>query len=108
MDDLTHSHGFDPDFHLAGLDLGEIEQAIDEVEKTLGVVEEILQIFFLQRRNLALSFAPNQASITDDSVERSAKLMGHAGKKIRLVPISAVELLIKLSQLIVHPIEVSR
>ena len=108
MDDFLDSDGFDSNFHLARLDFGEIEQAINEIEQALGVIKEILEILSLQLRDLSLAFAPNQASITDDSVERGAKLMGHAGEEIRLVAISGVELLIKLSQLIVHSVEVSR
>src|SRR5262245_3624899 len=85
MDDLTHSHGFDPDFHLAGLDLGEIEQAIDEVEKTLGVIEEILDILSLQWRDLTFGFAPQQTRIANDRAERGAEFMVYIGEKLRLV-----------------------
>ena len=97
MDDFLDSDGFDSNFHLARLNLGEIEQAINEIEQALGVIKEILEILSLQLRDLSLGFAPNQASITDDSVERRAQLMGHAGEEIRLVAIGGVELLIKLS-----------
>src|SRR5262245_28545358 len=103
-----NSDGFDSDVHPAGLDLGEVKQAIDEVQQALGVIEEILQILPLQSRDLALGVAPNQPRVADDRVERGAKFMRHAGKKIRLVAIGSVELLIELAQLIVHPIEVSR
>src|SRR5262245_15042384 len=100
--------GFHSDLHLACLDLGKVEQAIDEVEQALGVIEEILQILPLQLRDLAFSVPPNEALVTDDRVERGAELMGHIGKKVGLVAIGSIKLLIELAQLIVHAVDVSR
>jgi len=59
MENLAHVNGFDSHFHLASLDFGEVEEAINEVQKTLSVIEQILQIFLLQQRELPFSFAPN-------------------------------------------------
>ena len=58
MNDLLHSNGFDPNFHLAGFDLGKIEQAINEIEETLSVTKEVLEILSLQLRDLPFGLAP--------------------------------------------------
>ena len=48
MNDFVNLDRFEPHFHFARFDLGEIQQAVDQIEQSFGVIKEIVKIFFLQ------------------------------------------------------------
>ena len=73
-------------FELAGLDLGEVEQIVDDIEKitparqnVLGVSGEAISI-----RLRILPRVAKQFGESDDRYERRAQLVRHVGEKLTL------------------------
>jgi hypothetical protein len=71
-------------FGLTGIDLGEIENIVDEGEQMLLAApdaRDILRLISIQR---AANAECQQLGVSTDGVERGAKLVAHAGEKLRL------------------------
>ena len=73
---------FDP-LHrkFAGLDLGKIQDVVDDPEQMSGRTLDFLHIVALARRQLGFK---RQVTHADDGVHRGAYLMAHIGQEIRL------------------------
>ena len=69
------------ELHLAGLDLGEIEDVVDDREKTLAGVLDILDVLI---GLLGEFLAQKDIRHADDRVHRGPDIVGHIGQKCRL------------------------
>ena len=89
---LDHGLAFEHDFgqrrrfsrkrQLAGLDLREIQNLVDQLEQIPARVENLVDAGRLGRRGRR-GIGIDQLGETEDGVERGAELMAHAGKEIR-------------------------
>src|SRR5215813_3669060 len=78
-------HRFRAKLELAGLDLGQVKHLVDEAEKmrtrTVDPAQRLRRLFCAEARRIA----DHHFGQPDDSVERGAQLMAHAGNELRLV-----------------------
>src|SRR5689334_2230484 len=70
---------------LSGLDLGKIEDIVDQAEQVLAVRRHALQHRSDLRRRLAVDAAVNELGEAENGVHRGAKLVAHVGEELRLV-----------------------
>ena len=86
----------DVDRHLARLDLGEIEDLVDEGEQRAARARD-------RARHVALLLVEagilEQVAHADDGVERRAQLMAHDGEEAALGPVRLLGLGLRLGQL---------
>ncbi len=66
---------------LAGLDLGEVEDVVDDAQKVLAGLVDLAHIVALARRELGLE---RQKGHADDRVHRCADLVTHVGEELAL------------------------
>ena len=83
LDRRLERHGLALDGELAGLDLGYIEDAVDEREQMIGGLPDIAGIERNLLRIVALEGAQHLGK-ADDGIERGAELMAHIGDEFRL------------------------
>ena len=75
-----------------GLDLGQVEDAVDQLEQVPAVPEHRLEELALLRIDLADAFGEHQIGEADDGVERGAQLVAHVGEELALEPGGALQL----------------
>src|SRR5213078_9612 len=85
-------HAFGLDVHRARLELGEVEEFLDQVEEVGGVGEHLFE--HGPRVGGAGAERPlaQQIDVADDDVERRAKLVRDVGEELRLQPLRDVQL----------------
>ena len=74
---------FEMKLHPPGLDLGEVEDVVDQGEQVAARAEHAVERLevLLQR----LGILPQHLADADDGVERRAQLVAHVGEELRLV-----------------------
>jgi hypothetical protein len=71
-----------------GLDLGDVEQVVDDVEHMLARIADVMGIFEIARAaDRAEPFLRHHFGKADDGVERGADFVADPGKEIALVRI---------------------
>ena len=78
--------------HPAGLDLGEVEHAVDQRQQVAAVPQHGLEELALLGVDLAGAAVEHQVGEADDGVERRAELVGHVGQELALELGGALEL----------------
>ena len=71
--------------HLAGLDLGQVEDLVEQLEEVRAGVPDVVDILVLALVELAEHPVEEDLREADDRVQRGAQLVGHAGQELRLV-----------------------
>jgi hypothetical protein len=80
-------HRFGDQIHLTSLDLGEIEQVVDQAKQVLAIVEDpALKQALLVGDRAVLGITQGVREV-DDRVERRAQLVAHVGQETRFVEI---------------------
>ena len=92
--------GHRADLDPAGLDLGEVEDVVDERQEVLGADEDLLEVLVLPGREDVAGAPHHEAAEPDDGVERGTELVGHAGEERRLVARGGLELVVQLLKLV--------
>ena len=78
--------------HAASLDLGQIQDIVDEREQVLTGCVDVLEVFILLVVELAEHPLDQHLREADDGIEGRAELMRHVGEKLRLVATGRLEL----------------
>src|SRR5437867_6797556 len=91
MDDVIDFERLGKNIHPTGFNLGEIEEAVDQVQEMFRASQNLLKILFLKSRYLSLGPPQHQARKPDDRIERRAELVTDVGEKLRLVPVSGLK-----------------
>ena len=78
------------------LDLGEIEDVVDDVQQSVAGAANRLHVFALLRRQLRFHQQPGHA---DHPVHRRADLVAHRGKELRLESRQLLQLLVPLRKI---------
>jgi hypothetical protein len=84
LDELGEIERLPENLHLAGLDLGEVEDVGDEREQVLAGAVDALEIGDLLLATLGLGVLEQHLAVADDRVERRAQLVAHAGEELGL------------------------
>ena len=81
---------------LAGLNLGEVEHVVDELEQVPGAVDDTSsQILFLLRIQRTGLFIDQEFREADNAIERRAQLMRHVGEKLAFHLVGFLERLLE-------------
>ncbi len=81
-DDLRRRDRLEGEGLLAGLDPGEVEHVVDEIEQMQPAGMDVADIFGEHRRaDGADDLGPDKVGETDDRIERRAQLMAHIGEE---------------------------
>ncbi len=72
------------DVDLPGLDLGEVEDVVDEGEERLGVATDRAQVAPAMGRQSRSLFPTQEIDVTDDSVQGSADLVAEVREELTL------------------------
>ena len=95
-DNVRHLEAFEVQFHLLRLDLGEVEDLVDEMEQVLGGIHDSLQVIRRLRAAIGLRLGQQHLGEADDGRERCAQLVAHAGEEGTLRAVRALGLLARL------------
>ena len=90
--DLGDAHLFDVELHLSGLDLRQIEEAIDETEEVVRGLSHTEEIGLLLRRHLAVEAVQHELRVADDRVHGCPELVADRREELALEPVGALEL----------------
>ena len=100
VDDLGDRYDLQPQLHLAGLDLREVEDIVDQAEQVLAAGEDLVQESCAGWSvELAVTRIREQLGEPDDRVEGRAKLVAHVGEEDALVAICFLQRLVALLEL---------
>ena len=107
--DVGHHHRLQSKLHLAGLDLRQVEDVVDQTEQMLAARVDLLQEpLACRRRKLPVVRIDQQLGETQDRVERCAQLVTHAGKEDALVAIGFTKLDVRLPDSLQQPGSIER
>jgi len=88
------------ELHLAGLDLGQVQDVVDQPQQVLAGAVDLLEVgdeFFLAE---VLGLLLEHLAVADDRVERGPQLMGHVGQELGLVAAGDLQLAALVLQLL--------
>ena len=91
---------------LSGLDLGEVEDVVDQREQMVPRGGDVVEVLRLLRIHGPDHLVAQHLGEADDRVERRPELVGHVRQELRLVPARRLELGVETPQLVVHPVDV--
>jgi hypothetical protein len=78
--------------HLAGLDLGEVEHGVDQLQQVLAGRVDLSEIVGELLGSEIGGVLLEHLAVADDRVERRAQLVRHVGQELRLVAVGGLEL----------------
>lgn len=81
LQQVPQVEGHTVEYQLAGFNLREIEDLVDDAQQVIGGLFDGAQVIQLARRQFAFL---QQVGKTEDTVERRADLMAHVGQELRL------------------------
>ena len=82
-DQRLDGKGIQVQLHSSGLDLGEVENVVDQGEQVAARAEHAIERFEVLLRRLGI--LAQHLGDADDGVERRAQLVAHVGEELRLV-----------------------
>ena len=91
-DQAGHVEGLEVQLHLAGLDLGEIEDGVDQPQQVLAGRVDLLEVVGELLGPEVGGVLLEHLAVADDGVERRAQLVGHVGQELGLVAVGGLEL----------------
>ena len=89
----------DLELDLPGLDLGQVEDVVDQRQQVVARGEDVLEVLRLLLVELAEELLAEHLREADDRVQRRPQLVRHVGQELRLVPARRLELAALLVQL---------
>ncbi len=93
------------DLHLAGFDLGEVEDVVDHPKEHPAAVLDVRGVLALLLRELIV--AGEHFGEPDDAVERGPELVAHRGQEVALDPVHLIEGHVGLGKLVDLQVEVT-
>jgi hypothetical protein len=94
--------------HLAGLDLGQVEDVVDQLEQVLAGAVRLRERLVLLRRERAVDALAHERRVAEDHVDRRAQLVAHVGEELALEPRRLLQLEALPLQLAVALLELER
>ena len=87
-----HRHQARLEDHAPGLDLGEVEDLVEELEQVLARRPDVTEVFLLALVQVAEQPVEEDLGEADDRVERRPELVRHAREELGLVPTGDLQL----------------
>ena len=87
-----HLEVLEVELHAPGLDLGQIEHAVDQLEEVLAGGVDLLEVGDEGLLRQVLGLLLEHLAVADDRVERRAQLVRHVRHELRLVPARHLDL----------------
>ena len=84
-DQAGHVERLQEQLHLAGLDLGEVEDVVDQAQQVPPGRVDLLEVGHEAGLAQVFQLLLEHLGVADDGVERRAQLVGHVGQELRLV-----------------------
>ncbi len=106
--DLGRADRLEVELHVAGLDLGDVEQGVDQRQEVLAAGADVAQEAGLARVDLVGELAFENLGEADDRVERRPQLVAHVGQEATLQAVGLLDLEVLLGQLGAAPVELDR
>ena len=91
---------------LSRLDLGEVEDVVDQREQMVPRRDDVVEVLRLLLVHRADHLVAQHLREADDRVQRRPQLVRHVGQELRLVPARRLELRVEAPELVVHPVDV--
>src|ERR1700730_10137352 len=79
--------------HAAGLDLGQVEDVVDEREEVLARRQDVVEVLLLVAMDLAEHALQQHLGEADDGIERRPELVRHVREEFALVSVGDLELM---------------
>ena len=89
---------------LAGLDLGEVEDVVDQLQQVAAAVEDVVGVLELPVVQVAKGLVAEDLGEADDGIERGAQLVAHAGEELALGAVGGLGGVLGLLQRLLHPL----
>ena len=89
----------DLELDLPGLDLGEVEDVVDQRQQVVGRGQDVVEVLRLLLVDVAEQPLAQHLREADDRVQRRPQLVRHVGEELRLVPARRLELTALLVEL---------
>ena len=99
---------FEIEVHLAGLDLRQIEDVVDQAEEMPAGIADLGEVGQKLVLPLVLRGLVQHLAVADDRVQRRPQLVAHAGEEGRFVLARHFELLVEIAELLRRPVDVGR
>ena len=100
VQDLFQAEGDLFELQPVGLDLGQVEDVVDESQQGLARILDLVEIILLFRRQLGLQGQVGQA---DDRVHGGADLVAHVGQEFTLGPVGRLGRVLGPGQFVLDP-----
>lgn len=98
LDHLAHIDFIDVQIDIAGLDLGKVEDLVDQFEKMAAGRVDVAGIFGDLFRRQRVTVAGKQIGKADDGIQRRAQFVAHVREERALGPVCGLGLLLGLDQ----------
>ena len=80
------------ELHAPGLDLGQVEDVVEQLEQVPAGVEDVAEVLLLPVVDVTEHALQQHLGEPDHGVERRAQLVRHAGEELGLVPAGHLQL----------------
>ena len=92
-DGVAEVHGLQDHLHPPRLDLGQVEDVVDQAEQVLAAaVDRLQELLSCQRVEAAVAVVDQQLAEAEDGVQRCAQLVAHVGQELALDAARVLEL----------------
>src|SRR5690606_15037608 len=95
VDEVAKVYVLKMERHLAGLDLGNIQDVIDHGQKVLAGGADLLKVRNLLPATVKLRVLQQDFRIAENRIERRAQLMAHLGKEFRFGTVGSLSLVFR-------------
>ncbi len=100
VDELVEVDVLEVQLHLAGLDLGDVEDVVDHRQQMLAGGADLLQVGDLLAAALKLGILEQDLAVAEHRVERGAQLVAHLGQEVGLGAVGALGFVLGDGQLL--------
>ena len=100
VDELVEVEVVEEQVHLAGLDLGDVEDVVDHRQQMLAGRADLLQVADLLAAAVELGVLEQDLAVADDGIERRAQLVAHLGQELGLGAVGALGFVLGVGQLL--------
>ncbi|MCY1218383.1 hypothetical protein D9M72_303300 [compost metagenome] len=97
---VLHIERFEPELHAPGLDLGQVEHIVDQLQQVAAGTVDDVGVAGLLLAEVAGHVLPQLVAEDQDAVQRRAQLVGHVGEELGLVTVGQHQLLGLVTQLL--------
>ena len=98
VDEVADLEALEEQLHFARLDLGEVEDVVDEGQEVLARAVDLPEVGDEVRLPQVLGLLPQQLAVADDRVEGRAQLVAHVGQEVALDAVRLLGRVLGLAQ----------